>query len=379
MAASAGVFDWRTPLCERFGLAAPVFGFSHAVEVVAAVTNAGGFGVYGATRRFPHEIEAELKAIRDLVGRRPFGVDLVIPGSMPERDDRAAFEAQVPAAHRAFIDEIARRHEVPPPSGPGMRTRFVRSREMTERQLRAVLDSDADLVALGIGCPPEVIERAKARGKTTLALVGQERHARKALAAGADLIVAQGADAGGHTGTVGTFSLLPRVVALAGENPVLAAGGVATGAHVAAALMMGAQAVWIGTAFLLTEENRHHLTTHETAALLRAQATDTVVSRGESGKPFRQTRSAWSDAWAAPGAPEPLEHPLHDMLVGDLLGAIREHDVAPLAHSGAGQGIGWFDRVRTVAEVMRTLAEQTDEAVRAFDHRFGGMWKGERR
>ncbi len=370
MQTTAG-FDWRTPICERFDLASPLFGFSHSVQVVAAVTNCGGLGVYGATRRLPHEIESELSEIRRLVGRRPFGVDLVIPGSMPDRDDRAGFEAQVPPGHREFVDSIARRFEVPAPSGPGMRTRFVRSREMTERQLGAVLAADVDLVALGIGCPPEVVERAKARGKTTLALVGQERHARKALAAGADILVAQGADAGGHTGSVGTFTLLPRVVALAGSTPVLAAGGVATGAHIAAALLMGAQGVWMGTALLLTEENRAHLTPNELAALTRAQATDTVVSRGESGKPFRQTRSAWSEAWAAPDAPAPLEHPLHDMLVGDLLGAIREHDVAPLAHSGAGQGIGWFDRVRPVAEIMTMLAGQTEVEVARFVRRFG--------
>ena len=352
----------RTPLCDRFGLEVPIFGFSHAVEVVAAVTNAGGFGVYGATRRLPEEIADELAWIRKAVGDRPFGVDLVIPASIPERNDRAFMEAQIPAGHRDFVAGIEEKYGVPKPSGPGMRTRFIRSAEIQDAQIEAVAASDVDMVALGIGCPPAVVAKMKARGKATVALVGAERHAAKALEAGVDLLVAQGSDAGGHTGSVGTFSLVPRVVDLAGDVPVLAAGGVATGRHVAAALALGAQGVGVGTAVLLTRENASHLTPHEAEALIHAQATDTVISRAESGKPFRQTRSAWSEEWAAPGAPQPLGHPLHDVLIGDLLGAIREHDVAPLAHSGAGQGIGWFDRIRPVAEVMEELTSGAETA-----------------
>ncbi|SDW13874.1 NAD(P)H-dependent flavin oxidoreductase YrpB, nitropropane dioxygenase family [Albimonas donghaensis] len=348
---------------DRLGLRAPIFGFSHAVEVVAAITNAGGYGVYGATRRLPEEIEAELAWIRARVGDRPFGVDLVIPAKVPEKNDRAALEKEIPEPHRAFIEGIEAKYAVPKPSGPGMRTRFIRSEEIQDAQIAAVAASDVDLVALGIGCPPEVVATMKARGKTTVALVGQERHAAKALEAGVDLLVAQGYDAGGHTGVVGTFSLVPRIVDLAGDVPVLAAGGVSTGRHVAAALAMGAAGVWVGTAFLLTEENASHLTRGEVEALVRSQATDTVISRAESGKPFRQTRSAWSEEWAAPGAPQPLGHPLHDVLVGDILGAIEEHDVRPLAHSGAGQGIGWFDRMRPVADVMADLTAEAEAAI----------------
>jgi NAD(P)H-dependent flavin oxidoreductase YrpB (nitropropane dioxygenase family) len=360
----------KTPICERFGIDTPIFGFSHSLEVVAAISNAGGFGVYGATRRLPAEIRDELAQIRERVDGRPFGVDLVIPAVIPEENDRAAMEAQIPDGHRAFVEGLARKYEVPPPSGPGMRTRFVRSQEVTALQVDEVVASDVDLVALGVGCPPDVVERVKRSGKTTLALVGQERHAMKALEAGADILVAQGTDAGGHTGGIGTFSLLPRIVRLAGDVPVLAAGGVATGEHVAAALLMGAQGVWVGTAFLLTDENASHLTPHEIRALVQAQAADTVISRAESGKPFRQTRSAWSEEWAAPDAPKPLGHPLHDILIGDLLGAIREHDVAPLAHSGAGQGIGWFDRIRPTAQVLQELNDGAVAAIDAFANRF---------
>lgn len=106
-------------------------------------------------------------------------------------------------------------------------------------------------------------------------------------------------------------------------------------------------------------------------ALLNAQATDTVISRAESGKPFRQTRSAWSEEWTLPDAPAPLSHPLHDVLVGDILGAIIEHDIRPLQHYGAGQGIGWFDRLRPVSEVMNTLVREGDLAL-ARSYQFSG-------
>lgn len=361
----------KTAICDRFGLDTPIFGFSHSIETVAAITNAGGFGVYGATRRFDYEIREELAQIRGLVGSRPFGVDLVIPMHIPQHNDRAAMEAQIPDQHRAFVQDMAQRHNVPKGTKPALRTRFIRSQEIIDAQVAAVAASDVDMVALGIGSPPEVMELMKAGNKTTLALVGQEKHARRALDAGADILVAQGYDAGAHTGPVGTFSLVPQIVEVAGDVPVLAAGGVATGRHIAASFALGAQGVWLGTAFLLTEENAPHLSAGQIESLTRSRATDTVITRSESGKTFRQTRSAWSDEWAAKDAPEPLSHPLHDVLVGDLLGAIKEHDVKPLSHSGAGQGVGWFDRVRPVRDVVEELNRDAVQTIADMTRRAG--------
>ena len=176
--------------------------------------------------------------------------------------------------------------------------------------------------------------------------------------------MAQGYDAGAHTGPVGTFSLVPCIVDMAGDVPVLAAGGVATGRHIAASLALGAQGVWIGTAFLLTEENAPHLSAGQIESLQRSGAADTVITRAESGKTFRQTRSGWSDEWAAPDAPTPLSHPLHDVLVGDLLGAIQEHDVKPLTHSGAGQGVGYFNEIRPTRAVVDELTADALTTVR---------------
>jgi NAD(P)H-dependent flavin oxidoreductase YrpB (nitropropane dioxygenase family) len=351
-----------TSLSRQLGIAHPVFGFAHDIATVAAITNAGGFGVYGATRRFPHEIRDELAELRRLVGDRPFGVDLVLPDGMPEHNSREAIEAHIPDEHRAFVAGLIDKYQVPEPSGPGMRTRFIRSAEIEAAQLEAVMASDVDLFACGIGAPRAAVDRAKELGKVTAALIGSPRHVRRALDSGVDIIVAQGAEAGAHTGTIGTFTLVPQPVDAVGDIPVLAAGGVATGRHIAAALAMGAAGVWMGTTWLTTTEHAAHLHPKLLPKLLAATSADTVITRSESGKTFRQIRTAWSDEWQAESAPEPLKMPYQDVLVGDLLGAIDEHGVEPLLHSGAGQGIGYATEVRPVADVMATLIAEAEAA-----------------
>ena len=351
-----------TRLSRRIGIDYPVFGFAHDAAAVAAITNAGGFGVLGATRHTPEEIERELAWIRSQVGNRPFGVNLVLPTGMPETDDRSAIEAQLPEAHKAFVRSIQEKYAIPSASQAGMRSRFVRSEESAQAQLEVVMRSDVNLLACGIGSPLEVIERAKAAGKLVLALVGSPKHAQSALAKPIDILVAQGYDAGAHTGTIGTFSLVPQIVDIAGDVPVLAAGGVATGRHLLASLAMGAQGVWMGTAWLTTKEHHMHPVIRE--KLLAARSDDTVISRADSGKTLRQIRTAWSDEWAAPGAPSPLKMPLQDILVGDLLGAIDEHEVQPLMHHPAGQSIAYFNEVRSVAEVMSGIVGEARESLR---------------
>jgi NAD(P)H-dependent flavin oxidoreductase YrpB (nitropropane dioxygenase family) len=348
-----------TPICERLEIRNPIFGFAHDVKTVAAITNAGGFGVYGATRRFPSEITAELAEIRKLVGDRPFGVDLVLPPGMPEHNSREAIEAEIPEAHKRFVQNIIERYEIPPATEPGMRTRFIRSAEIEAEQLRAVLDSDVDMFACGIGAPPDAVAEAKDRGKVTLALIGSPHHVERSRAAGVEILVAQGYDAGAHTGPIGTYSLVPQIVDAAGDIPVLVAGGVATGGHIAAALAMGAQGVWMGTAWLLSEEHQGHMHPVNTEKLKAAGSADTVITRSESGKTFRQVRSDWSQAWEAEDAPAPLKMPYQDVLVGDLLGAIEEHDIEPLIHSGAGQSVAYFNEVRPVHYIMEELVRDS--------------------
>jgi len=354
-----------SPLCEQLGIDTPIFGFAHDVATVAAISRAGGYGVYGATRRFPEEIRDELAEIRRLVGDRPFGVDLVLPPGMPEHNSREAIEAEIPQEHKDFVQSIIDRYQVPPASGPGMRTRFIRSSEIEANQIEAVLNSSVNLFACGIGAPKAVVQAAKARGQITLALIGSPHHVQRSIDAGVDIIVAQGYDGGAHTGPIGTFSLVPQIVEAAGDLPVLVAGGVATGQHIAAALAMGAQGVWLGTAWLFSSEHQAHMHPVNTKKLIEAGSGDTVITRSESGKTFRQVRTAWSQAWEAEGAPSPLKMPYQDVLVGDLLGAIEEHDIEPLIHSGAGQSVGYFNQVRPVQAIMNELEQGAVNALKA--------------
>ena len=352
---------WRTPVCTLLGIERPIFGFSHTLEVAAAISLAGGYGVFGVARELPERIPELLARLREAVGGRPFGVDLMLPAGMPERSDPAAVQAAIPSAHRAFVEDLRRRHAVPPATRPTFFTETVRSRELFARQVDAVLASDVDGVATAVGLPPDVVARVREAGKTTLSLVGSPKHARAALAAGAQVLVAQGYDAGGHTGSIGTMSLVPQVVEAAGGVPVIAAGGIATGAQVAAGLALGAQGAWLGTAWLGAIENRTHPML--LAKLVAAGSEDTTITRAHSGKPCRVVRSAWSDAWAAPGAPEPLAMPWQQALTGELLAAVEEHGIEPLVYEAAGQGVAWLQGEETVAAIFARLVSQTDAAM----------------
>jgi NAD(P)H-dependent flavin oxidoreductase YrpB (nitropropane dioxygenase family) len=333
--------------------------------VVVAVCLAGGVGVYGATREFPEDIELALREIRERVGDRPFGVDLVLPTGMPERNNREEIEAAIPEPHRLFVDHLFEKYEVPRDGLAGPRSKFVRSEEMAARQASVVLASDVDIFAMGIGSPPEFISEAKRRGKRVLALAGAPKHAQRAIDLGADILVAQGHDSGAHTGPIGTFSLVPQITAIAGDIPVLAAGGVATGFHIVAALAMGAVGVWVGTAWLVTKEA--HTAPPLLRKLLAAGSEDTVITRAKSGKTNRQLRTAYTDEWEAPDAPAPLKMPYQDILVGDLLGAIDRHEVEPLLGSGLGQGIAWFREEMTVAGVMERFVEEASASLARLD------------
>lgn len=356
----------RTPLCDLLGIEHPIVGFTPSEHVAAAISRAGGLGVLGCVRyNEAAELEAALRWMDGNTGGRPYGVDVVMPAAVPTEGDAADLERLIPDEHRSFVERTLRRLGVPPlPDGEGTRDGVLGWLHSVARShVDVAMDHRVRLIANALGPPPsDVIERAHGQGVLVAALAGRAEHARRHVAAGVDIVVAQGYEAGGHTGEIASMVLVPEVVDAVGDRaPVLAAGGIGSGRQIAAALALGAAGVWMGSVWLTAAE--YVLSGGGSAtqqALLAASSSDTVRSRIYSGKPARLLRTKWTDAWAEPDAPEPLPMPLQNLLVSDAhLRMARANDPAAVAMP-VGQIVGRMNDVRPVAEVMANLLAELD-------------------
>jgi NAD(P)H-dependent flavin oxidoreductase YrpB (nitropropane dioxygenase family) len=350
----------RPPICDTLGIRHPIFGFSHSIDVAVAIAGAGGFPVLGLARELPHEIPRMLAEVQQRMGDMPYGIDLMLPSKVPQAATIDELREALPPAHVAFVDTLRQRFEVEPPRKPSFFTSQVRSEALFNEQIEAVLASNCRGVATAIGLRADLIQRARARGKLTFSLVGSVRHARKAIDMGVEVLVAQGYDAGGHTGPVGTLSLLPQVIAAAGGRPVLAAGGIATGEQVLGSIAMGAEGAWLGTLWMAAREN--HTPPGLLQRLVASGSEDTVITRAHSGKPCRVVRSEWIDAWSQPGAPEPLAMPMQQVLTGDVFASMHEHDDARLIYEAAGQSVFAIAGETTIAAQMQELVAGMERA-----------------
>lgn len=350
----------RTPICERLGIRYPIFGFSHSVDVAVAIAQAGGFPVLGLARELPQEIPQILQEVQQRMGGLPYGIDLMLPSRVPQAATIEELREALPPGHVEFVEGLRKRFDVQPPVKPSFFTTQVRSEALFNEQIEAVLASNCRGVATAIGLRADLIERAKARDKLTFSLVGSVRHARKAMKMGVEVLVAQGYDAGGHTGPVGTLSLLPQVIAVAGGRPVLAAGGIATGEQVLGTIAMGAEGAWLGTLWMAAREN--HTPPALLARLVKCTSEDTLITRAHSGKPCRVVPSDWIDAWQQDGAPEPLDMPMQQVLTGDVFASMHEHDDARLIYEAAGQSVFAIQGETTIAQQMATLVRGMNTA-----------------
>src|SRR5437899_631032 len=245
------------------GVEFPILAFSHCRDVVAAVTNAGGFGVLGAVAHSPEHLEIDLSWIAEQTHGRPYGVDLLLPqkyaGAEEGGLDRETVRQLLPAEQQEFVDDILRRYQVPDLPDPGGFDLGLGGMRISPKGYEPLLDvafsHPIRLIASALGPPPPaLISRAHGAGVVVAALAGRKVHAERHKAAGVDLIIAQGTEAGGHTGEVATMVLVPEVVDAVAPTPVLAAGGIGNGRQIAAALALGAQGVWCGSVWLTTEE-----------------------------------------------------------------------------------------------------------------------------
>jgi NAD(P)H-dependent flavin oxidoreductase YrpB (nitropropane dioxygenase family) len=357
----------RTDLCDRFGIEYPIFAFTPSEKVAAAVSRAGGLGVLGCVRfNDAEELEQTLSWLDDNTDGKPYGVDVVMPMKIPTEGKAVDLQEMIPQGHKDFVDETLRKLGVPPlPEGEGREGVLGWLHSVARSHVDVALAHRPVLIANALGSPPvDVIEKAHEHGVQVAALAGAAKHALSHVRNGVDIIVAQGYEAGGHTGEIASMVLTPEIVDAVGPDvPVLGAGGIGCGRQVAASLALGAQGVWTGSLWLTVEEYDLSAGTGIRDALLRAGSGDTVRTRVYTGKPARLLKTKWTEAWEAPEAPDPLPMPLQNLLVADAHNRMNIGDDPDTVSMPAGQIIGRTNEVRPVADVMAQLVAEYDEAV----------------
>ena len=358
----------RTPICDRLDIEFPIFAFSHCRDVIAAVTRAGGFGVLGALAFNPEELEIELAWIDEHVGDKPYGVDFAMPVKYVGKGggDEASItnlQAMIPQGHRDFVDKLLADHGVPPlPDDldrPAVKAAGLGVDEEGPGQVEVSLShKNVRVIVNALGPPPPyIVEQAHAHDVLVGALVGSKQHAERQVAQGVDIIVAQGTEAGGHCGEISTMVLVPEVVDAVGPDvPVLAAGGIGSGRQMAAALALGAQGVWTGSIWLTVAEANTQPAAIEN--LLAATSRDTVRARVMTGKPARQLRTAWTEAWERPDAPAPLPMPLQGILYNEASRRITRAQSRELSGFPVGQIVGRMNRVQPTKDVVFDMVQE---------------------
>ncbi len=359
----------RTPLSDAFGIEYPIFAFTHCRDVVAAVSKAGGLGVLGAVGFSPEQLEVELDWIDEHIDGKPYGVDTVMPqkavdvaGGSPE-EMLAQIHSMIDANHWRYVDELIERFDLPPlPPDDEPHGVLGWTDDVAQRHVDIALAHPISLIANALGSPPKgVIDRAHEHGVKVAALAGKAQHAQRHVNNGVDVVVAQGYEAGGHTGEISTMVLVPEVVDAVSPTPVLAAGGIGSGRQIAAALSLGAQGAWLGSLWLTTAESNSGTAVLD--AYLEATSADTVRSRCYTGKPARMLRNKWTEAWADPEGPGPLGMPLQNILTSEANARIARSGRKDLAFAPVGQIVGRMNQVRPVRDVMFDLVEEYIETV----------------
>lgn len=363
----------NSKLCERLGIEFPLFAFSHCRDVVAEVSKAGGFGVLGAAGHTPQSLEIELKWLDEHTGGAPYGVDIIVPTSMDAKEGGLTaeeIEARIPPEHKAYVSGILAQHGIDTADlwKAGIRGDF--GNNMREAGAAAILETalahpGVKMLVNALGVPPPfMMKLAREKGVLVGALTGAREHAIKHAEAGVDVLVAAGGEAGGHCGEIATIVLVPEVLEAIGDYPnmfVLAAGGVVTGRQMAACMAMGADGAWCGSVWLTTSEAETNPWVKE--KMLAASSRQTVRSRSRTGKYTRQLRSPWTDAWQAPGAPDPLPMPLQSLVSEpalrkiDKLAEAGDPGARQLATYWVGQGVGLMNQPLSVRQVVYNFME----------------------
>ena len=361
----------RTELCDELGIEFPIFAFTHCRDVVAAVSNAGGFGVLGAVGFSPEQLQTELEWIDDHVGDNPYGVDIVIPGAydgMGEMDAEkleADLEALIPAGTRDFARQLytdAGVPELPADKEPPSLLGWTLATATPQVEI-ALEHPQVKLIANALGTPPsQVVDMVHAEGRMIAALCGSGAQAQHHVDGGIDIIIAQGTEGGGHTGEIGSMVLWPEVIEVAGDTPVLAAGGIGTGRQLAAALALGAQGVWTGSLWLTVTEA--DTPPAQMQAYFDADTRSTVRSRSWTGKPCRMLRNEWTEAWERDDTPDTLGMPMQFMVTGEMVARHAQYaeKAQPVGFNPVGQIVGRMNKARRTKDVIYEMVEEAIES-----------------
>lgn len=356
----------KTDICDQLGIDVPIFAFSHCRDVVVAVSKAGGMGVLGAGTYTVKKLREELDWIDANIGDKPYGIDIVLPmkvPGLPDVDDVTELTdtlmAQIPQEYLDFAEKLLRDHGVPEwdKNDP---VKVMGWTEATTRPLfdEALTRDKSPLIVNALGTPPkDMVDRAHTDGKLVGALTGKPKHVKSHKAAGVDIIIANGAEGGGHVGEVGSIVLWPQLVKEAHPLPVLAAGGIGSGEQIYAAMAMGAQGVWTGSMWLTTEEAGAE--PEQKQSLLNASSDDTVITRSWTGKRARVLNNKWNKAWEGKEGLSPLGLPLQGLVSADAWR--RTEKYAGVAHTQevalniAGQAIGQINGIESVKSAFERL------------------------
>lgn len=369
----------RTRLCKMLGIEYPVLlagmgptvgESNHGVAgpaLVAAISNAGGLGVLGGTGYGPDEMEQAIKDIRALTDK-PFGIDILLPVLGPKAGSElpkdVTLTSLIPGPHREAVEQMRQALGLPEVSRPPRKNEdpagMASALFNPQAQIDVIVGMGVPVLATGLGDPGPFMAQLRNAGTTVLSLVGNVKAAQRVLGSGVDAVVAQGTEAGGHTGRIGTMALIPQVLDIAGNVPVVAAGGIGDGRGLAAALAMGAEAVWCGTVFIATDEANQEQSRKE--RIVAADDEGTKVTRLYSGKTMRNITNPLIDAWENSGI-KALPMGMQSALVSPLLkgaAAAGHDDWSMLA---AGQVSGLVKKIRPAGEVLAEMVEVAAEII----------------
>ena len=371
----------KSPICEMFEIEFPLVAFSHCRDVVVAVSKAGGMGVLGAVGHTPEMLEQDLKWIDDNIDGKPYGVDVLVPNNFEGKGSSMTSEDlrnMIPQEYRDFRADVLKQYDIDGESlrgGGDSKEKEIRSdsrfgKNLKEKGAKKLLDvafsHPIKLIANALGVPPKwMLNMGKEKGVKVAALLGAKEHAIRQVQAGVDILVVSGTEGGGHCGSVSTMVLIPevkRAIKGYGDVPILAAGGIATGEQMAGVMAMGADGAWCASVFLPTTEAETSENIKE--KMVNASSSQTVRSKSRTGKHSRQLKSAWTDAWEAKDAPEPLPMPLQTMVGEPALAIISKQ--ATLGHEGAkdldtywvGQGIGLVNETISAGQTVQKFKEE---------------------